>query len=253
MKAKSSQVQVRRDLYLKLKVIKTAFPEANDKRMLPQSSLWPFLGYLSDIRLPKQQGPEGRGAVYVTDDWNKDQRFPWRGCVLPLSPGSIVAGLLPSRRQSIWLFCVLAGLFLALYFSISSLKTIRRQIYIQSGKKRKLFPSLHSCFYINTGQRSQSNWQWCFHLMFPNHMYFSSVQCSTVKWRLRLGLIFGSFAEISFVEMEDLNILPLQIFLGQRTQGSQELQIPRGWNVAWDSRNNIIIFEHISQTSWEGE
>lgn len=59
MKAKSSQVQVRRDLYLKLKVIKTAFPEANDKRMLPQSSLWPFLGHLSDIRLEKQRGPEG--------------------------------------------------------------------------------------------------------------------------------------------------------------------------------------------------
>lgn len=46
---------------------------------------------------------------------------------------------------------------------------------------------------------------------------------------------------------------PLQIFLGQRTQGSWELQIPRGWIVAWDSRNNIIILEHISQTSWEGE
>lgn len=125
MKAKSSQVQVRRDLYLKLKVIKTAFPEANDKRMLPQSSLWPFLGHLSDIRLEKQRGPEG--VVYVPGDWDKDQRFPWRGCVLPLSPGSIVAGLLPSRRQSIWLFCVLSGLLLALYFSISSLKTIRKK------------------------------------------------------------------------------------------------------------------------------
>ena len=75
MKAKSSQVQVRRDLYLKLKVIKTAFPEANDKKMLPQSTLWPFLGHLSDIRLEKQRGL-GVGGVYVTGDRNKDQRLP---------------------------------------------------------------------------------------------------------------------------------------------------------------------------------
>lgn len=192
MKAKSSQVQVRRDLYLKLKVIKTAFPEANDKRMLPQSSLWPFLGHLSDIRLEKQRGPEG--VVYVTGDWDKDQRFPWRGCVLPLSPGSIVAGLLPSRRQSIWLFCVLSGLFLALYFSISSLKTIRknkqtirRQIYTQNGKKRKLFPSLHSRFYINTGQ---SNWQWCFHLMFPSHTCIFHVKLNEDEdWDSSVGVL----------------------------------------------------------------
>ena len=52
--------------------------------------------------------------------------------------------------------------------------------------------------------------------------------------------------------MEELYMIPLQILLGKEP-GSWELQIPRDWILAWDSRNDTLIFEHISQTSWEGQ
>lgn len=135
-------------IYLRLKVIKTAFLEEKDRRVLPWSSFWSSLGHRSDIRLKKLRN------LYFSNIWNKDQKFPRQGCVLPFSPGPVMAGLLPSRRWSVWLFCILTGLLLALYFFSSSLKTTRRQIYIQNGQKWGQFSILHSLPYISTKQRS---------------------------------------------------------------------------------------------------
>lgn len=161
-------------------------------KVLPQSSLWPFLGHLSDIRLEKQRGPEG----CLCHRWlGQGSKIPLkRLCLTPFSPGSIVAGLLPSREPASTTFLCFVGFvlgFVFLHLLIKAIRknkqAIRRQIYTNGKKAGSYFLVF---IHVSTLTQDRSNWQWCFHLMFPSHTCIFHVKLNEDEdWDSSVGVL----------------------------------------------------------------
>lgn len=153
--------------------------------MLPQSSLWPFLGHLSDIRLENSGGPEG----VVCHRWlGQGSKIPLKR--LCLTPFSWVHRGWPSAQQkakhlTFLKFCRVCSGFVFLHLLIKNNQ--KKQTNNQKTNLHTKWQENGSHFlvfiHVSTLTQDRVTGNDVSILCFQSHMYFS---CQ-VKWRWRLG------------------------------------------------------------------